>query len=58
MLHIVHVEVILLIVHFHFSPLMITTQKLTTLAFSVSDWNLFYKRGCKMDEERQKWAVR
>ncbi|XP_035829322.1 lysophospholipid acyltransferase 1 [Aplysia californica] len=39
-------------------PLMITTQKLTTLAFSISDWRLIQKKGDRMDSERLKWAVR
>ncbi|CAG5125503.1 unnamed protein product [Candidula unifasciata] len=39
-------------------PLMITTQKLTSLAFSISDWRLLHKHGKQLDQERQKWAVR
>uniref|UniRef100_A0A2C9JTV5 Uncharacterized protein n=1 Tax=Biomphalaria glabrata TaxID=6526 RepID=A0A2C9JTV5_BIOGL len=38
-------------------PLMITTQKITTLAFSISDWKL-HQKGVKMQEERLKWSVR
>ncbi|GFO12578.1 membrane-bound o-acyltransferase domain-containing protein 2 [Plakobranchus ocellatus] len=38
-------------------PLMVTTQKVTTLAFGLSDWHLMQK-GKKMGTERQKWAVR
>ncbi|XP_059150013.1 lysophospholipid acyltransferase 1-like [Physella acuta] len=37
-------------------PLMITTQKVTTLAFSIGDWKALQK-GKKMQEERVKWAV-
>ncbi|KAH9489972.1 Lysophospholipid acyltransferase 2 [Bulinus truncatus] len=37
-------------------PLMITTQKITTLAFSLSDWKQ-YQKGEKMPEERLKWSV-
>ncbi|GFS14291.1 membrane-bound O-acyltransferase domain-containing protein 2-like [Elysia marginata] len=38
-------------------PLMVTTQKLTSLAFGLSDWRLMQK-GKKMTPEREKWAVR
>lgn len=38
-------------------PLMVTTQKLTSLAFGLSDWRLM-QNGKKMTPEREKFAVR